>query len=113
MTGLEIFAIVVLAIIALVILVLVLLTLPDFVKYLELLKMSSGRAAMIERMQALMQAENRVAPRILSTEETFADELRHRHGARALLIEARTGGDGRTRNLSVLGFARPALRDDA
>ena len=38
------------------------------------LKMPSGRAAMIERMQAMMQAEVSVAPRILSPEEAFAAE---------------------------------------
>jgi hypothetical protein len=63
------------------------------------LKMPSGRAAMIERMQALMQ---RRAPRIVSPEEALAEELRQRYGARALLIEARTGADGRIRMLAVV-----------
>jgi superfamily II DNA or RNA helicase len=71
------------------------------------LKMPSGRAAMIERMQAMMQAS--VAPRILSPEEAIADEVRRRHGERALLIEARTGGDGRSRILAVLDLDREAL----
>lgn len=43
MTGLAIFGIVVLAIIALVILTVLLLTLPDFFKYLHMVKISSGR----------------------------------------------------------------------
>ena len=77
------------------------------------LKMPSGRAAMIERMQAMMQAEASVAPRILSPEEAFADELRRRHGERALLIEARTGGDGRVRLLAVLDLEAEALADEA
>ena len=71
------------------------------------LKMPSGRAAMIERMQAMMQAEASIAPRILSPEEAVAEELRRRHGERALLIEARTGGDGRVR---LLGRSRPRRR---
>ena len=76
-------------------------------------KMPSGRAAMIERMQALMQAEASVAPRILSAEEAFAEELRHRHGKRALLIEARTGSDGRIRLLAVLDLEGGALAAEA
>ena len=77
------------------------------------LKMPSGRAAMIERMQAMMQAEASVAPRILSPEEAFAEELRRRHGERALLIEARTGGDGRVRLLAVLDLDGEALAAEA
>ena len=80
---------------------------------LAALKMPSGRAAMIERMQALMQAENRFAPRIVSAEETIAEELRHRHGDQALLIEARMGGDGRIRILAVLDLAGEALAAEA
>ena len=80
---------------------------------LAALKMPSGRAAMIERMQALMQAENRVAPRIVSAEETVAEELRHRHGDRALLIEARMGGDRRIRILAVLDLDGEALAAEA
>jgi superfamily II DNA/RNA helicase len=71
------------------------------------LKMPSGRAAMIERMQAMMQIP---PPRILSAEETVAEELRLRHGERALLIEAKTGADGRTRMLAVLDVGGEALR---
>jgi hypothetical protein len=73
---------------------------------LDKLKMPSGRAAMIERMQAMMQIP---APRILSAEETIAEELRLRHGERALLIEAKTGADGRTRMLAVLDVGGEAL----
>jgi hypothetical protein len=70
------------------------------------LKMPSGRAAMIERMQALMQSR---APRIVSPEEALAEELRQRYGARALLIEARTGADGRIRMLAVVDLDRETL----
>jgi hypothetical protein len=77
------------------------------------LKMPSGRAAMIDRMQAMMQAEASVTPRILSLEEAFAEELRRRHGERALLIEAGTGGDGRVRLLAVLDLEREALAAEA
>ena len=58
---------------------------------LAALKMPSGRAAMIERMQAMMQAARRASRRASSSpDEAFAEELRRRHGERALLIEART-----------------------
>lgn len=77
------------------------------------LKMPSGRAAMIERMEAMMQAQASVAPRILSPEEAVAEELRRRHGERALLIEARTGGDGRVRLLVVLDLDSEALAAEA
>ena len=70
---------------------------------------------MIERMQALMQAaetsENkRGAPRPLQPEETIAAQLQQRHGARALLVEARQGSDGRMRVLAVLDLNRDALK---
>jgi hypothetical protein len=77
------------------------------------LKMPSGRAAMIERMQAMMQAEASVTPRILLPEEAIAEELRHRHGERVLLIEARTGGDGRVRLLAVVDLESKALAAEA
>lgn len=77
------------------------------------LKMPSGRAAMIERMQAMMQAVASVTPRILSPEEAVAEELRRRHGERALLIEARTGGDGCPRILAVLDLDGEALAVEA
>src|SRR5712691_52662 len=53
------------------------------------LKMPSGRAAMIERMQAMMQAADAVAPAIVAADEVIAEELRQRHGERALFIESR------------------------
>ena len=80
---------------------------------LSALKMPSGRAAMIERIQAMMKVEASAAPRILSPEEAFAEELRRRHGERALLIEARTGGDGHVRLLAVLDLDGAALAAEA
>ena len=80
---------------------------------LSALKMPSGRAAIIERIQAMMQVEASAAPRILSPEEAFAEELRRRHGERALLIEARTGGDGHIRLLAVLDLDGAALAAEA
>jgi hypothetical protein len=73
------------------------------------LKMPSGRAAMIERMQAMMQVQPSVTPRILSPEEAVAEELLRRHGERALLIKARAGDDGRVRLLAVLDLEGEAL----
>ena len=78
---------------------------------LSALKMPSGRAAMIERMQAMMQAQPSAAARILPPEEAVAEELRGRYGERALLIEARTGGDGRVRLLAVLDLEGEALAE--
>jgi superfamily II DNA or RNA helicase len=82
---------------------------------LATLKMPSGRGAMIERMQALMQAAEAVAPRLAATrplqpEEAIAAQLQQSHGERALLVEARQGSDGRTRVLAVLDLDRDALK---
>jgi hypothetical protein len=77
------------------------------------IKMPSGRAAFIERMQTMMKAETGAAPRILSPEEAVAEELQRRHGERTLLIEARTGGDGRVRLLAVLDVDGEALAAEA
>jgi hypothetical protein len=74
------------------------------------LKMPNGRAAMIERMQAMMQA---AAPRIVAADEALAHELQSRHGERALLIEARARGDGRVGVLAVLDLDRDALAAEA
>ncbi len=91
---------------------------------LAALKMPSGRGAMIERMQALMrplgsplagQAAGTVAPsaftpRIVPPEEAIAAQLQKSYGERALLVEARQGGDGRVRMLAVLELDRDALK---
>ena len=89
---------------------------------LAALKMPSGRGAMIERMQALMQAAETVAPRVVlkarlphdvPPEEAVAAELQRRHGERALLVEARQGGDGRVRVLAVLDLDLEGLKAEA
>jgi hypothetical protein len=49
----------------------------------------------------------------LSPEEAIAEELCRRHGERALLIEARTGTDGRIRLLAVLDLEEEALETEA
>ena len=77
------------------------------------LKMPSGRAAMIERMQAMMQRRRRPRRASVAAEEALAEELRHRHGERALLIEARTGADGRVRLLAVLDVEGETLAAEA
>jgi superfamily II DNA or RNA helicase len=86
---------------------------------LAALKMPSGRAAMIERMAFLMRASVRPAggteakPRATSLEEAVAEELKRRHGERALLIESRQGEDGRVRLLAVLEADRGMLAAEA
>jgi hypothetical protein len=78
------------------------------------LKMPScGRAAMIERIEAMMRAPAAAAPRILPPEEAIAEELRRRHGERALLVEAHTSADSRVRLLAVLDLSADALAAEA
>jgi hypothetical protein len=77
---------------------------------LATLKMPSGRAAFIERMQAMMTPR---APRIVPPEETLVTELVERHGERVLLIEARHGADGRPKLLAVLDLSQAALAAEA
>jgi hypothetical protein len=73
------------------------------------LKMPSGRAAMIERMQAMMQAAEEFAPAIVAADEAVAEDLRQRYGERALFIESRPGSDGRLRVLAVLDLDSDGL----
>jgi hypothetical protein len=73
------------------------------------LKMPSGRAAMIERMQAMMQAADAVAPTIVAADEAVAEDLLKRHGERTLFVESRQGDDGRLRLLAVLDLDPDAL----
>jgi hypothetical protein len=83
---------------------------------LAALKMPSGRAAMIERMQALMQASEPAAPaarRIVHPEEALAEDLKQRHGECAMLIQAHLGADGRAQLLAVLDLDRDALAAEA
>ena len=83
---------------------------------LSALKMPSGRAAMIERMQALMSADEKYRadafPKAAPPEAVIAADLRQRHGERALLIEARQGADGRMRMLAVLDIDRGRLASE-
>jgi SNF2-related domain/Helicase conserved C-terminal domain len=90
---------------------------------LAALKMPSGRAAMVERMQALMQSADTavtertpqcaVATDTAPAEEVIAAQLQREHGPRTLLVEARQGSDGRPRVLAVLDLDRPALKAEA
>lgn len=56
---------------------------------LAALKMPSGRAAMLERMQAMMEAADKVKVRIVTPEEALVGDLKRRHGERLLLAEMR------------------------
>jgi hypothetical protein len=60
-------------------------------------------------MQAMLKAADAAAPRIVAPDEAVAEDLRARHGERALLIEARRGADGRPRVLAVLDLDADAL----
>jgi hypothetical protein len=84
---------------------------------LAALKMPSGRAAMIERMQALMSTGEKYGmdalPKVVPPEAVIAADLCQRHGERALLIEARQGADGRLRMLAVLDIDRGRLASEA
>jgi hypothetical protein len=74
------------------------------------LRMPSGRAAFIERMQAMMAPR---PPRIVPPEQVLVAELVERHGDRALLVEARHSADGRPRLLAVLDLDQAALAAEA
>ena len=73
------------------------------------LKMPSGRAAFVERMQAMMAASARPAARVLPPEEVLVADLVERHGDKALLVEARHGADGRPKLLAVLDLDPPTF----
>jgi hypothetical protein len=76
---------------------------------LAALKMPSGRAAFIERMQAIMAASARPAPRARPPEEIVVADLAERHGDKLLLAEARPGADGRPKLLVVLDLDPQAM----
>jgi hypothetical protein len=80
---------------------------------LAALKMPSGRAAFIERMQAMMAGSARPAPRARPPEEIVVADLVERHGDKVLLAEARSGADGRPKLLVVLGLEPQALAAEA
>jgi hypothetical protein len=77
---------------------------------LAALKMpSGGRAAMVERMEAMMSASAGPSPRARPPEEIVVAELVERHGDNVLLAEARPGLDGRPKLLIVLDLNAQAL----
>jgi hypothetical protein len=73
------------------------------------LKMPSGRAAFVERMQAMMAVSPRPLVRVLPPEEILVADLLERHGDKVLLAEARHGIDGRLKLLIVFDLDAPAL----
>jgi SNF2 domain-containing protein/helicase-like protein len=82
---------------------------------LATLKMPSGRAAFVERMQAMMAASPRLVTRVRPPEEIVVAELVERHGDKLLLAEARHAADGRPKLLVVFDldastFAAEAAR---
>jgi SNF2-related domain/Helicase conserved C-terminal domain len=70
---------------------------------------SGGRAAMVERMEAMMSASARPSAHARPPEEIVVAELIERHGANVLLAEARPGIDGRAKLLIVLDVSPQAL----
>jgi hypothetical protein len=72
------------------------------------LKMPSGRAAFIERMQAMMGEAVRPA-RARPPEDIVVADLMERHGDRLLLAEARPGPGGRPKLLVVLDLDPQAV----
>jgi hypothetical protein len=80
---------------------------------LSALKMPSGRAALIERMSAMMNAPARGGPRVVSAEEQFVAELCERFGEKTLLVEARRAADGSMRLFVVLDADGETLATEA
>jgi SNF2-related domain/Helicase conserved C-terminal domain len=75
---------------------------------LATLKMpSGGRAAFVERMQAMMAASPRLVTR--PPEEIVVADLVERHGDRLLLAEARHGIEGRPKLLIVFDLDAPTF----
>jgi hypothetical protein len=80
---------------------------------LATLKMpSGGRAALVERMQAIMAAAPRLATRVRPPEEIFVADLVERHGDKLLLAEARQGNDGPPKLLIVLDLDAPTMASE-
>ena len=76
---------------------------------LAALKMPSGRAAFVERMQAMMAASPRPVARVLPPEEILVADVVERHGDKVLLAEARHGIEGRPKLLVVFDLDPPTL----
>ncbi|MGC2781262.1 MAG: DEAD/DEAH box helicase [Bradyrhizobium sp.] len=79
----------------------------DGIGDLSALKMPSGRAALIERMQVMITGSAR-HPIVMSS-EAVAAELVQRHGDRAILIEARRDASGSQRLVAVLDLDAPSI----
>ncbi len=77
------------------------------------LKMPSGRGALVDRMRSMLEAADGLGPRIVSLEEALAEDLRRRHGERALRVEVQTGPGGATRMLAVLDLDPDGLAGEA
>ena len=80
----------------------------DGIGDLSALKMPSGRAAFLERMQQMMEGREGRSRPVLSSEEVAA-ELVQRHGERAILIEARRDVSGAQRIVAVLDLDAPSI----
>jgi hypothetical protein len=80
---------------------------------LSSLGMPSGRAAFIERMNAMMAETAHRAPRIISAGEALADDLRERLGDKLLLVQERRGVDGEPRLFVVLDADLETLAAEA
>jgi hypothetical protein len=76
---------------------------------LRALKMPSGRAAFIERMQAMMGGAAQSAAKARPPEEIVVADLVERHGDRLLLAEARHGAGGRPKLMIVLDLDAAAM----
>ena len=81
----------------------------DGVGDLASLKMPSGRAAFVERMQAMMTASPRPAARVLPPEEVLVADLIERHGEKVLLAEVRHAIGGNPKLLVVFDLDPPTL----
>lgn len=68
------------------------------------IRMPNGRAAIIERMQALLGHGTGALPRILSPEEALVEDMKARHGDRLMLAEIWGG-----RLITVLDADRKAI----
>ena len=81
----------------------------DGIGDLASLKMPSGRAAFLERMQAMMGNAAALPDRPLPPAEALAADLVRRHADRVTLIEARADSSGEQRLMAVLDLDPPAL----